>query len=178
MRKAVVTLTALALLWGMTGTGSAQPFSVGVQLITSPDSVIPTGGTVTHFVGVYISPDETMTVTSMQSALSGDLADASNPILVSTTCSVPSLHHPGEPPLTENQSYSVHNGLIYEFGEPMARFGRAPTFDTFDTWLEETFPEEWDGLCEGQESGAHFIDFDCTQFRAEHLDEWAASLNE
>ena len=96
MRKAVVTLTALALLWGMTGTGSAQPLSVGVQYITSPDSVIPTGGTVTHFVGVHISPDETMTVTSIQSALSGDLADASNPMLISTTCSVPSLHNPGE----------------------------------------------------------------------------------
>jgi hypothetical protein len=81
----------------------------------------------------------------------------------------------GEPPATETHGYAVYNGLIYEFGE---RYRIHLSFiDQIDTWLAATYPEEWDLLrCSGQEPGGAFTGLECTQFRADHLDDWAASL--
>jgi hypothetical protein len=54
------------------------------------------GGSVTHSVVALLPFDSSSTITSIQSELYGNVADATNPSLAETTCSVPSVRRPGD----------------------------------------------------------------------------------
>ncbi len=87
----------------------------------------------------------------------------------------------GEPPVTQDQSFAAYNGLIYEFGERSSA-DKSPALDALDEWLQENYLESWDAFCRGEAGGGTFyyggglLDVECARFRAEHLEEWAASL--
>jgi class 3 adenylate cyclase len=87
----------------------------------------------------------------------------------------------GESPVTKPQSFVVYHGLIYEFGEQSSTI-RSPALGALDAWLQLNLNEAWNRICQGKEAGSGLyqgqpIDVECSRLRAEHLDEWAASLD-
>jgi len=92
--RVVLPAMVLGALLAMPVAVSAQE-SVGVRVSVTPETVSVDGEVVTFTVEVLVPPaDLPGTVTGLSSDIHGDLADAANPAISDTNCSVPVAYTP------------------------------------------------------------------------------------